>query len=44
MVPKFMRHRAGYNPLIAGGRSYLQKTDMVTGKAAEDPQNGGGSS
>jgi hypothetical protein len=43
MVLEFIRYRAGYNPLIDDGRSYLRKTDTMTGKAAEDPQNGGSS-
>jgi hypothetical protein len=42
---KFARDRERYNPLIAGERRYLRKTETASiGKAAEDPRNGGGSS
>lgn len=34
---RFLRDRARYNPLIAGERRYLRKTEAAfTGKAAED--------
>jgi hypothetical protein len=44
MEMKFMRDRAINNLLVAGGRSYLRKTNTAVREAVEDPRNGGGSS